>query len=784
MALTAPSWQVDIPSLSQLVLNLGSEGLKQLASSGVDIHTVACMLKIGELVPACREYRKDLSAVRQKQRKSQIWLYKVIELGTATNFPADLLLKTRAGENVIALISAMRPMLPLEMCTETIELLFELRKTPFDEVPGQSQLRALCDTISPITLDMDVKDKIIQYSVLFHNLLRDEEAKSTHLFDDIIPTTHVLSQTIVSLHELVLNREDSVLIWPGFKGAAWLAVFAARILNLPTCALGPNGEVPINSAYSSAIVILDLNDTNGHVRTFQRTSAASVLELFSISLDSRPLVSGSRPGLATPHENFDPSLEWQFDCSQTSFISLFFPSGLEQKLFHYLSDVVAATTIYTIRTGRIGQYREVFWSQHIWIEPMITRGLEILQLLGFRVFEAGSYIYAREGIFENCKDMDLPVPLPLQGMGNCRDASSWSEVLTAMRLEDDGLSGTLAEASERATTIAEYLAGTDWVHSWGKLPLSALTRPIYDDTVIWRPELHSKGQVMSTITWRIHEALGLLFTPSREERTRSAAAFRCLGATFLRSGTDYRDRLWIQGMFYRIVPGSIRFKDLTFDYIMSDKEARPWLSIPSILGDDEAQQTEGFSSNGTRQSRSSSVPEIRAMAFSRESSIFLRLSYFVDSMFGGNIDCSKILDLLPNRYITDPCLHAFDTPCQFPFEGQTVFRVSKVEWKFSRDHVIFHSPVLERSIEIPFWFAPSDRCAVTQWALCATADSSEPPFSGYVALQLGTCTKCTLLQIAAKCVDEDSNQMKYFMEDDQIWNPFDVSSIVVIPMRI
>lgn len=109
MALTAPSLQVDIPSLGQLIVGLGSAGLKHLASSGVGIHTISCMLHIAEVVLTCAEFRKELNTVRTKQRKKQFWLLKAIEFGTATNFPADLLLKTRAGENVVALIASLIP---------------------------------------------------------------------------------------------------------------------------------------------------------------------------------------------------------------------------------------------------------------------------------------------------------------------------------------------------------------------------------------------------------------------------------------------------------------------------------------------------------------------------------------------------------------------------------------------------------------------------------------------------------------------------------------------------
>lgn len=53
------SWQVDIPSLSQLVVSVGSHGLKQLALSGVDIHSISCMLMIAEYTLTSEGYSTE-----------------------------------------------------------------------------------------------------------------------------------------------------------------------------------------------------------------------------------------------------------------------------------------------------------------------------------------------------------------------------------------------------------------------------------------------------------------------------------------------------------------------------------------------------------------------------------------------------------------------------------------------------------------------------------------------------------------------------------------------------
>lgn len=118
-------WQVNLPSFSSLALNLGVAALKQLATAGVSEHTLQCMLMIAEVCPASNEYRRDISKCRREQRKTAIWMCKIVELGTATNFVADELLKTRAGENVVALMSAVLPVMSEHSCDSMILRLFD-----------------------------------------------------------------------------------------------------------------------------------------------------------------------------------------------------------------------------------------------------------------------------------------------------------------------------------------------------------------------------------------------------------------------------------------------------------------------------------------------------------------------------------------------------------------------------------------------------------------------------------------------------------------------------------
>jgi hypothetical protein len=57
------NWQVDIPNFASLVARLGAEGLKKLQLSGLDIHTVGCLLALGEITPASVAFRSTLQTL-------------------------------------------------------------------------------------------------------------------------------------------------------------------------------------------------------------------------------------------------------------------------------------------------------------------------------------------------------------------------------------------------------------------------------------------------------------------------------------------------------------------------------------------------------------------------------------------------------------------------------------------------------------------------------------------------------------------------------------------------
>ena len=62
-------WQADIPGLTQLILRIGARGLKKLALAGVNVHTLSCLLMIGECTPASTACRRALLRCRNAQRQ-------------------------------------------------------------------------------------------------------------------------------------------------------------------------------------------------------------------------------------------------------------------------------------------------------------------------------------------------------------------------------------------------------------------------------------------------------------------------------------------------------------------------------------------------------------------------------------------------------------------------------------------------------------------------------------------------------------------------------------------
>ena len=249
-------WQVDLPGLASLVLNLGASGLKRFAEAGVDFHTILCMGEIAEKCAASNEYRRELSVCRQAQRTESQWLYKLVEIGAATNFVADELLKKRAGENVVALMSAILPVMPESSCDNLLLKLFEACNTPLDKTPGFGQLRSIRKSLTPLARKTQFKDRAFQYHVLSRQLLDTDVSTVNHTAYESIPSEETAVQVILALSKLVQEDSRLILAYHGLRGSGWVIAYARHVLGLPVCVLkSTSTPVPINGHYQSARVL-------------------------------------------------------------------------------------------------------------------------------------------------------------------------------------------------------------------------------------------------------------------------------------------------------------------------------------------------------------------------------------------------------------------------------------------------------------------------------------------------------------------------------------------------
>lgn len=250
--------QADLPGLSSIFLNMGAAGLKKLAHAGVDVHTLLYMDEIAEVCPASLEYRKEINACRQQQRKQSILLYKVVEIGTASNFIADELLKRRAGENVVALLSTILPILDDDDCDSSILGLFESCHVDVDKTPGLAQLVTFRDAILSLTQKLPFKDKVWQYHILLGQLHEGAPPESC----TSVPGISTLVQIMLMLKKLVLESSAKyVLTYRGWQGAAWVIAYARHVLGLAVCVLKTQRDtVPINGQYQDSRVLIYLFD--------------------------------------------------------------------------------------------------------------------------------------------------------------------------------------------------------------------------------------------------------------------------------------------------------------------------------------------------------------------------------------------------------------------------------------------------------------------------------------------------------------------------------------------
>jgi hypothetical protein len=370
-----PQWQVDIPSLSQLLVSAGSHGLKQLSLCGVDIHSIGCMLMIAELTPACQEFRKTLNLVRDKQRAEKMWMYKVVEIGGATNFLADQMLKTRAGENVLALLSSTIPVMDEETCTSLMSALFDSVNVSLDNIPGTKQLQCIRSALVSLTRKVGFGEKVLQYQSFLWGIIgrpgRDEMHYDPY---QAVPDPVDMPNIIRMFYKVKISDDSHVMIFSGTTGAAWILAYSCFVLGLNTCVLDKAGSsVPVIGTYKDAKVIVDVASLESKCATYV---AGQIQELIRFNSATDTIRQG-----------------WSLDCSIINFLDLQHPNLKNSLQYGPISRYVAIRVMDKIlrMTGsfekveaRTRAYNAGFLTYTSSIAPELQkRGLRILRWLGF-----------------------------------------------------------------------------------------------------------------------------------------------------------------------------------------------------------------------------------------------------------------------------------------------------------------------------------------------------------------------------------------------------------------
>jgi hypothetical protein len=183
----------------------------------------------------------------------------VVEIGAATNFLVDQLLMTRAGENVLALMTATVPVMNADTCTAALISLFEGAQVSLDNIPGLNQLRAIRADLAPLARKIGFGEKVLNYDKFLLSLRADDSTASTNDPYFTIPVASDIASIIQQLHRVVTNEDDFIFICRGLRGAAWITAYAGDVLGLPVCALQANRtSVPITGAYDEAKVLIEL----------------------------------------------------------------------------------------------------------------------------------------------------------------------------------------------------------------------------------------------------------------------------------------------------------------------------------------------------------------------------------------------------------------------------------------------------------------------------------------------------------------------------------------------
>ncbi|KAK7179894.1 hypothetical protein PSPO01_14024 [Paraphaeosphaeria sporulosa] len=703
MAMTtssAPSLQVDLAGLSQLIFNVGSHGLKQLATAGVDIHSIGCMLMIAEYTPASQEFRKKINYARNAQRSERLWLYKFVEIGASTNFLADQLLKTRAGENVLALMAAITPVMDEETCTVALNALFEEAKVSLDNIPGLGQLRSLRTDLVPLSRRVGFGEKVFNYHKFLWSIHPDHSSTMPKEGPySAIPLAKDIASIIRMLHKVVSTEEPYIFICWGFRGAAWITSYASEVLGLKVCALqADRTPIPVTGSYEDAKILIELSSNKSSCGLYLKKTLEEQFEL-----------SKERP------EN---QRGWSVDCAIVHFLEYRLSKITQSESLPRISAFVAIETLNQVSTlaSAISSWTEnrmAFQNANMTgfvtyaeseLRHIQARSLRILRQLGFLPGDIESYKFS---VSKGCPTYichgHMSDPPVLKVESDIEDTYYDYELKKTVIRTYDSLHGQYMVSGARfGLTITDrlrYYIADPIIYELGEVPPGS--KSSFDHGFL-KLRLDKQQEVSETIRIASHFASYLAFSDwdvtirqmsvsflqfgQKQERRDERECFEAHMSSAIPLCADNLDlstlenKLWSADWLALDLDGLIvhrntarnfsihdlrgKFLGFTAGRIVSEGE-----TCSKVRSDRVGLSYQDFASEVSGAKIAACVPRlkfrglgVRTLLSTVKDTLFVRLEGFLDSKPILVGDASLVGQKLPDAFVSVPCKHGYHEP--------------------------------------------------------------------------------------------------------------------------
>jgi hypothetical protein len=374
-ASSGPSWQVDIPSLTQLMINIGVGGLKQLDVAGIGVYTMGALIQLGNVTKTTHEYETALVKCKNKHLAST-WIHKTLELAGASNIVVATLLKDRRGINVLALMSTLIPFFDGQTFERLLLGIFEVMEVPDLSRLGLGEVSKVRGVLLPFAQTPDFPSWVTAYHLWFIQTAMTSKSGSIPTSFGVPDPNDILG-IIHMIYQMQASDEPYVLHVRGIRGAGWIAAYAVKVCGLRCCSVRSSKEsYPINDVLENAQVIFHVDDTDPKVELY----CESTVEDFLV-----------------PDNSGSSTTDWAVNCDEVNFFRAICPDIHDSRLLSCVSHFVAAKTIQAIshfvHNSRKGPI--ISWGSEskfpdgfsTYLEDAVPnyqkRAVEILSILGF-----------------------------------------------------------------------------------------------------------------------------------------------------------------------------------------------------------------------------------------------------------------------------------------------------------------------------------------------------------------------------------------------------------------